>query len=300
MSDKAYYQAGTNSVSLKYDSLGTPHIAYTTDKKSASSVGTELWYATYTTGTGGGCGSGSSTHWICQALAYRTSGATGTGLFPSLQLNHSNQWRIVYYDPLVSEIFYYKDMVSFWDPIPVAAAASVNSLSFQLREDLTNEYARIAFIDGASGLLKHAFSITGSSTTCGLPGSPHWQCDTVDTAGTGARGLSLAVDPAGYSVIAYENAPDEGPSSVKVAQMWIYGPGNCGVAGDANKWQCEWVEAPAPATGGYVSMGAYVALTIDPDGLGRVAYSVDDDFYSTGSLRFAYQALPVYLPLVRR
>ncbi|MDD5369239.1 MAG: hypothetical protein PHQ40_09145, partial [Anaerolineaceae bacterium] len=178
---------------------------------------------------------------------------------------------------------------------------SVNGLSFQLQEIPQGEFARIAYIDGISGKLNHIqyLGLTGINGNCGSTLPQRWRCETVATVGITAKGVSLAIDPAGNSVIAYEDASDErGLSFLKIAQTWSHGLGNCTLPGNINRWQCETL---AWDSSGYISQGAFVKLLVNSAGLGSIAYYAGDSYApGAGSLRYATQFIRVFLPLTVR
>jgi len=116
-------------------------------------------------------------------------------------------------------------------------------------------------------------------------------------------GVSLAVDSAGYPIIAYQDASvDLAPAGLKVARpapavgLLI---GNCGAPppnGLFMYWQCETLDNG----GAHSSVADYAAISISPSGLAVVAYSDYDDYYDEFNLKVAYQRLQVFLPLIMR
>ena len=115
--------------------------------------------------------------------------------------------------------------------------------------------------------------------------------------------VSLAIDSAGYPIIAYQDASDEfGPAGLKVVRP---APavglivGNCGVpppGGFFNWWQCETLDNG----GAHSSVADYVAVGVSPSGLAMAAYSDYDDYYDEFDLKVTYQHYQVFLPLIIR
>ena len=151
----------------------------------------------------------------------------------------------------------------------------------------------IAHYDNMNGTLEYA-TYVGTGGNCESLGSPvtGWQCDAIEDIGisTDPKGISIAVDGAGYPIIAYQS----GGSVLKVARPAVamgLPIGNCGPANPFFTWQCEVL-----SIGFGIGQGDYMSLALNSADLGTIAYhgSVSG---GTGNLRIAYQRFQAFLPL---
>ena len=162
--------------------------------------------------------------------------------------------------------------------------------------DVNNgDLPHIAHYDSTNGKLGYAVYV-GSNGNCGLSGTTlAWQCDEIESVGTTTdpKGVSLAVDGAGYPLIAYQS----GGSVLKVARpaaalgLLV---GNCGPQNLFYTWQCETIRF-----GIGVGLGDFVSLAVNSAGLATIAY-YGNITTSDGDLNVAYQRLQVFLPLALR
>lgn len=123
-----------------------------------------------------------------------------------------------------------------------------------------------------------------------------WNCTEVDTftylPSTPTPSYSIAMDPEGYSVIAYNNAlSDMSPISLYIAYPKV----RVGIAEPG--WIREKIDG-APTT--LVQTGAQAALSLSKTGLGFIGYLQTEDYGEYPALKFARQFEKIYLPLVVR
>jgi hypothetical protein len=290
--------------SLAFGASGTPHISYYTHVALSDD---SLKYAHYV-GGGGNCGSGAAANqWECKTID------TGdrVGQYTSISLYGTDYPEIAYYDggnDRLKRAIYTGGFGSGCNP-------SLSDWACSVIDTAGGKYASAG--RGLDGRLYIAYATTanklkyatyvGSGGNCG-PGNTSWYCEEIEDIGTDAdsRGISLAIDDAGYPVIAYQRvspAP-ESMESLKVARPagalgWVPGvdPLNC--AGQFTlfaTWYCETVDAA-----GYSEQnGDYASVTVSPAGLVTVAYYEQDALNTTGYLQVAYQRFQVFLPLVLR
>ncbi len=273
--------------SLKYHSNGTAYIAYYFNNPSGVDA---LMVASYV-GSGGNCGYGTvAGEWQCDTIQT----GEGVGQYASLALDGSGQPRIAYYDGGTTALMYaYNNGVS-WTRREILPVNS--GLYASLAVDVNNgDLPHIAHYNPSTGKLGYAVYV-GSNGNCGFNSSStkfEWQCDEIATMGTGThprtRDVSLAVDKAGFPIIAYSwyyGTPFSirGFSWVRPAAALGLQSGNCG---PQDLWQCEGIDG--------AWTGDYSAIAVSPSGLATIAYNVSQ---YPGGLRVAYQQFQVYLPLI--
>jgi hypothetical protein len=148
--------------------------------------------------------------------------------------------------------------------------------------------------------LKHA-EYVGSGGNCGSDKNRfgvtalRWKCTDVailgDLASWYTPSFSIAVDPQGYSVIAYNDDPgDLAPVYLYVA----YPKERVGIAGPG--WIAQKIDGP-PVT--EVATGAQAALSLNSTGLGFIGYLQEED-YELPDLKIAWQQFQIFLPLIKR
>jgi hypothetical protein len=246
-----------------------------------------LKYASYVGGGSGNCGGGD---FQCDFV----DTGTGRGKYTSLALDSANQPHIAYYDS-DKDALKYAHYDGGWYQRWILSAESGKHASLAI--DVNNgDLPHIAHYDGVNGTLEYAVYV-GTDGNCGMGGSSlwEWQCDEIDTMGTGTnpRGISLVLDSAGYPIIAYQT----GASGIKIARPAAAAgqlSGNCGPATPFYTWQCDLI-----SIGIGIGQGDYLSLAVNSAGLSTIAYygNVDN---SDGDLRFAYQRLQVYMPFILR
>jgi hypothetical protein len=305
--------------SLKFDSNGSPHIAYYAyDDADAWPDIFANYGLKYAHVSSGSCGGGA---WQCDFVE---NSIFQTGLYPSLDLNGANEARIAYYYAANGDLRYASAGASggncgpggnTWQCDTIDGDTGSNpdvGLFPSLYVDKVIDNPKIAYYDKTNGNLKYAEIPSGNDTyACGplISGLFHlWRCVPVDSMGANLIshvGVSLAVDSAGYPIIAYQDASvDLAPAGLKVARPapavgLPLGIGNCGApppGGLFNWWQCETLDYG----GAHSSVADYVAIGISPSGLAMVAYSDYEDYYDEFNLKVAYQRLQVFLPLIKR
>lgn len=125
-----------------------------------------------------------------------------------------------------------------------------------------------------------------------------WQCDEIVKIGglPNTRPMSLAVDKAGFPIIAYQDNYWTGLGIksfdwARPAAALGLQSGNCDLN---NAWQCEGIDGPWT--------GAYSAIAVNPSsGLATIAYNYSEFVFDPSELRVAYQRFhQVFLPLVMK
>jgi hypothetical protein len=163
--------------------------------------------------------------------------------------------------------------------------------------DVNNaDQPHIAHYDNINGTLEYA-TYVGTGGNCESLGSPveEWQCDDIEDIGISSdpKGLSIAVDGAGYPIIAYQS----GGSGLKIARPAIamgIPIGNCGPTNPFYTWQCELI-----SLGFGFGQGDYMSLAVNSAGLSTIAYH-GYVVGGIGDLKVTYQRLQVFVPLTLR
>jgi len=140
----------------------------------------------------------------------------------------------------------------------------------------------------------------GTGGNCGYDGvtgfkSNQWKCTDIAILGDFAAGYtpsySIAVDPEGYPVIAYDDDPED------MAPVFLYVTYPKARVGNSDPgWIAQKIDG-APTT--TVATGAQAALSLNSAGLGFISYLQEED-YMVPDLKYAYQRLQLYLPLTIR
>ena len=244
----------------------------------------ELNYARYVGGGAGNCG---GNNFQCEVIF---SGEYSIGSFPSLDLTSSGQPRIAFDDGYHKAIMYGYPSQGAWSSEVVIPCISCAETSLAIDTAHGNR-AHIAVHDEGWGNLVYA-GYVGSGGNCGAANS--WQCDVIDDVGikTHVRGVSVAVDQAGYPVIAYHRFAGSPfvTASLNVARPAAAFGRRSGNCGPENDWQCDKIQGAGHG-------GDYLSIAVGPSGLATIAHSNHDNF---GSLRVAYQRFQALLPLVLR
>jgi hypothetical protein len=157
----------------------------------------------------------------------------------------------------------------------------------------------IAFTFGNTSFGKYLFhaGFVGSGGNCGTDlnylgvSVDMWKCNLIAFLGILDRSYSIAVDPQGYSVIAYEYAlTDDSPVDLYLA----YPNARVGIAGPG--WMEQQIDG-APST--LVDTGAQAALSLNSAGLGFIGYLQEED-YELPDLKITWQQFGNFLPLIKR
>ncbi|MGD2146676.1 MAG: hypothetical protein PVH41_08285 [Anaerolineae bacterium] len=128
----------------------------------------------------------------------------------------------------------------------------------------------IAYYDATSSVLKYAVEFD-SGGNCDVLGSA--QCDEIDTMMQGCNplGMSMAEDPAGYPVIAYQSADGSLNVARPLAALGLpAGSEDCGPLDLSLTWYRDTIDP----SGGWVAHrdGGYVSIAVDSAGLATIAY----------------------------
>jgi hypothetical protein len=247
-----------------------------------------LWYAEY---VGGGMGNCSDNDYDCELVHY----GDRVGKYTSLALDSADRPHIAYYDGGNDGLKYATyDGGWWWRWISTSAdpAGKFASLTIDVNH---GDRPHIAYYDSVNGTLEYAVFVgEGADGNCGMNNYNQWEwrCDDIDSMGTGThpRGISLALDGAGYPIIAYQT----GASGLKIARpAAALGQliGNCGPAVPFFTWQCDVI-----SMGIGFGQGDYMSLAVNSAGLSTFAYYGNSTEFD-GDLRIAYQRLQVFLPL---
>jgi hypothetical protein len=278
--------------SLKYHSNGTPYIAYYFENTGNVDA---LKVASYV-GSGGNCGYGSvANKWQCDSIQI----GEGVGQYASLAMDSSDRPRIAYHDGGNNSLMYAYHNGMSWTIREILPTNSGKYASLYV--DVNNgNIPHIAHYDSSNGKLGYAV-FKGSGGNCGFNSSStqfEWQCDEIEPVGTSThpKGVSLAVDLAGYPMIAYQSAG----GSLKVARPLLAlglpgGFGNCGPEIPFSTWSCETVD-PGNLFVPY-RHGDYVSIALHPSGLATIAYY---GFITPtgGNLNISNQRIQVLLPVI--
>nr|NIR66516.1 hypothetical protein [candidate division Zixibacteria bacterium]NIR96378.1 hypothetical protein [Gammaproteobacteria bacterium]NIS48086.1 hypothetical protein [candidate division Zixibacteria bacterium]NIV08340.1 hypothetical protein [candidate division Zixibacteria bacterium]NIW48001.1 hypothetical protein [Gammaproteobacteria bacterium] len=219
------------------------------------------------------------------------------GQYASLALDSADQPNIAYYDGTNGTLLFavYNYTFDDWtiDQIRVGSAEHPAGQYASLAIDVNHgDMPHIAYLSDYD-TLEYAYYV-GHDGNCGLNGIMvyTWQCDEIDFMGssTHPKGISLALDEAGFPIIAYQF----GDSILKIArpvEALDKLIGNCGPATPNYTWQCDVI-----SIGFGIGQGDYMSLAINDSGLSTIAYfgTIDP---SGGDLNIAYQQFQVFLPL---
>lgn len=247
-----------------------------------------LWYAEY---VGGGQGNCSDHDYDCVQVNYGDL----MGKYTSLALDSTDRPHIAYYDGGMDALKY-ATYDGGWLQRWISTSQGSGGQFASLAVDVNNgDRSHIAYYDSVNGTLEYAVFVgEGADGNCGMNSYVQWEwrCDAIDSMGTGThpRGISLALDNAGYPIIAYQT----GTSGLKIARpVTALGQlsGNCGPADPFYTWQCDLI-----SMGIGFGQGDFMSLGVNPAGLFSLAY-YGNITESDGDLKIAYQRLQTFLPL---
>ncbi len=271
--------------SLKLDSTGKTRTAYYVSHfMSADS----LWYAKYVGGGAGNCG---GNDYQCDAI----DSGDQVGKYASLALDGSDRPRIAYYDGGNDALMYAYQNGGGWTIREILPINAGQYASLYVDTD-NGDLPHIAHHDATNGELGYAVFV-GSNGNCGFNASStkfEWQCDKIDSMVTGAhpKGVSLAVDGAGYPIIAYQSGGTGWLKVARPAAALGLLVGNCGPQNLFYTWQCETI-----SIGMSVRQADFLSVAVNPAGLATIAY-YGSIAPSGGDLKIANQRLQVFVPLV--
>jgi hypothetical protein len=280
--------------SLKYNSNGTPNIAYYFERIGGGNDALKV--ASYV-GSGGNCGFGGAPgKWQCDTIQ------TGdrVGQYASLALDGAGNSHIAYYDGGNGDLWYATSSIgancgpggNTWLCYSVDWLNNVGQYA-SLYVDNNNDF-HIAYFDATIDALKYAFD-KGSGGNCGPLGSA--QCDTIDDmqAGSHPLGVSIAEDAASYPIIAYQSKGGGLNVARPLSALGLpAGSGNCGPEIPFSTWDCEMINFPIGAR-----HGDFVSIDLSSSGLATIAY-YGFITSSGGNLKVAYQQFQGFLPLVMK
>jgi len=274
--------------SLKFDSNGSVHIAYSISSIVNGQTIQAVSHATPVT-SGGNCGEGAAAgKWQCDVAVL--------GLYPSLDLTSADS-PVIAMNELSGYLALCGKVGGTWSCVTVDEDAGW-ATSFSLAIDQLG-LPHIGYYDYSNGYLKYA-TYVGTGGNCGFSfnsGAYEYQCDIIDTIGDSQIlvGLSVDVDPDGYPVIAYQNDSDpSGFSVLNVARPALaHGTsvGNCGpIVNSFRRWQCETIDDATQGGGaGNLYEADFASVAVDPNGFAAIAYNEMDDYHNEGRLKFASQ-----------
>jgi len=251
-----------------------------------------LWYAEY---VGGGMGNCSDSDYDCEQV----NSGDRVGKYTSLALDSADRPHIAYYDNQYDGLKYatYDGGWVLRSWIRSAGSGHPAGKFTSIAVDVNNgDRPHIAHYDSVNGTLEYAVFVgTGADGNCGMNSSSQWEwkCEEIDSMGTAThpRGISLALDGAGYPIIAYQT----GGSGLKIARPALaLGQliGNCGPADPFYTWQCDVI-----SIGFGIGQADYLSLAVNSAGLSTIAYYGNSTEFD-GDLRIARQRLQVFLPLI--
>jgi hypothetical protein len=279
--------------SLKFNSSGTPYIAYYFENTS----GVDALKVAYYKGSSGNCGVGTQAgKWQCDTI----QSGEGVGQYASLAIDALGNRHVAYYDGVNGDLWYAQsgNMVNCgpgntWLCIPVDAGSDVGQYA-SLYVD-SGYHFHIAYYDATADKLKYAVDV-GSGGNCGVFGSA--RCETIAAmpAGYHPMGVSMAEDAGSYPVIAYQS--DNGSLNLArplAALGLVAGSGNCGPENPFSTWYCETIDR----SGTWIPYrnGDFVSIALHQSGLATIAYN---EFVtaSDGNLAIAYQRFQVFSPAI--
>jgi hypothetical protein len=119
-----------------------------------------------------------------------------------------------------------------------------------------------------------------------------WKCDDIVSVDTYlVPSYSIAIDPQGYSVIAYNTALSE----FSAIDLYIAYP-KARVGNPDPGWITQYIDG-YPDT--IVATGAQAALSINSAGLGFISYLQEED-YELPDLKIAWQQFKIYMPVITK
>jgi hypothetical protein len=289
--------------SLAYGNDGRPFITYHFNNPS----GVDALMLAYYSEASGNCVNGDyPDEWRCETIII----GEGVGQYTSLVMKNVGQFdwefHVAYYDAGNGDLEYATSETggelgncgaygNDWVCYPVSGGSTNVGKYASMYVDEDGNF-HIAYYDDTNNKLKYAVNVGGGGN-CGLLGSA--QCDTIDDMpeDTHPLGISIAEDPAGFPVIAYQDKFGALNIARPLAALGMpAGSGNCGPEDLFLTWHCTTINPYNPWVP--ARHGDYLSLAISPSGLGTIAYYGFITNSSGGNLMMAQQRLQFFLPLV--
>ena len=274
---------------------GTNYVSY----YSSNPSGVDELRIAYRVSSGGNCGyDNDAGQWQCDIV----QSGEGLGQYTSLALDGNNDAHIAYYDGGNGDLWYATSASgtncgpggNTWTCYPVSgSSADVGQYASIYVDD--GNYFHIAYYNATADTLMYATKVD-SVGNCGVFGSA--QCDEIDAmqADYHSLGVSMAEDPDGYPIIAYQAKNGSLNLARPVAALGLSGGGgNCGPENLFYTWYCETIDPHGRWI--YYRNGDYVSIALNSAGLATIAYN-GFIMPSEGNLVVASQRLQNFLPLV--
>jgi hypothetical protein len=281
--------------SFKFFSNGTPAIAY----YISNSLGNDSLMYAYFVGSGGNCGEeGYAGKWQCDTI----QSGSGMGQYASLDISWDDQAYIAYYFESSGnlKLAYYAGIGNCgpsnqWqcNTLDGTDGTDVGMYASLKAPQSAGGVIRIVYYDKTNGHLK--FYNSGFGTPM-----------VVDDMGASLspRGISMDIDPDGLAVIAYQQIEsDFSPPALRISRPYLaYDDGNFGNCGDVppgylfQYWRCNTLDNGSQ----YTDEADYVALSVDSNGLVSIAYTEEDNYSLSTSLKFIYQITQTFLPFLTK
>lgn len=273
-----------SGTSVKYDSTGAVHIAYTSGNTTAKSLMYAHWVS-----SGGNCGEGSAAgQWNCDVI---TSNPAFSYSDISLEVDELNRPYIAYYDPMNHQPYLaIKTGVmgncgpfASWYCQSIDGSSNANMgyyTSIAAIPGTPSNQQGIAYQDPYNQKLKFAERFTQPNY--------HLDVNTIAVSSGANTGLYTSIKYGTDLVphIAYQVTDASG------TYLWhayrVGTGGNCGMMGIAGKWQCDAID-----------FGPNLAFNNSIGMVGTRPYIVYYDS-ANGVLKLAYQQAQVLLPFVKR
>ena len=186
-----------------------------------------------------------------------------------------------------------------WRCIPIYGAAGTvgKEVKFHFGNNQLVRGIAFTYDDAMIEKTLYVAEYLGSGGNCGADKNDagiminKWKCSDVDLLTyIAAPSFSIAVDPQGYPLIAYNNAL----SDLSPVQLYLaYPKARIGVADPG--WNREKIDG-APKTS--FRTGAKAALSINKAGLGMIGYLQED--YQLPDVKVAHQFFTTYLPAIKK
>ncbi len=165
----------------------------------------------------------------------------------------------------------------------VGRTPSNRAIAYTIQNATSNMVMQATFVSGGGNC---GTDLNGSGNSVFM-----WKCNVIPHEAGLQRSFSIAVDPQGYSIIAYTDI------LAVLAPMDLYlSYPNMRVGRPGNEWQEQAIDG-APTTA--VTTGGQVSLSLNSFGLGFLAYLQEED-YSDPDLKVAWQVSRLNLPLLQR